>query len=100
MGLRDDSRGTSSDEVRPWYPTGKSTIGSPIAALQRNDAFVARRRNPPNGRFWIVKSLAGAFAGSIQLCNPGSCISFKKRMYADPRYFLFGSKFFSSVCQH
>src|SRR5215813_10371093 len=33
------------------------------------------RRNRPNGRFWIGKSVAGSFAESTQLVNDGSCVS-------------------------
>ena len=60
----------------PDFPAAaRSTICSPIATPPRNGSSEPRRRNTPNGRFWIGKSVAGTFADPTQLLRAGSWVS-------------------------
>ena len=45
---------------------GRSRIWSPIATPTRGASSLPARRNTPNGRFWIGKSVAGSCADSTQ----------------------------------
>jgi hypothetical protein len=54
----------------------KSRIWSPIATPLRGASLrLFLLRKMPKGRFWIGKSVSGAFADSTQLSSAGSCVS-------------------------
>ena len=52
------------------------TIWSPMATPTRNRWGLPGTRNTPNGKFWIGKSLPGAWAEPTQLRSSGLWVSF------------------------
>jgi hypothetical protein len=80
------ARAGSSNDVplEPVCSAARSSTWSPIAMPPRIGSLVPARRNTPNGRFWIGKSLVGSLAELTQLFSPGSWVSFSRIMPGVP----------------